>query len=270
MEQKETIIGFWCVNYHSYTALHDFLISVENATQAVESPIAVSVFIADNTDADYQPISTDSAAISIRVFPFHENLGYFGAIHKMMEQVNPKDFDYVIISNVDVLLDEDFFCRLLALKTNDNTGWIAPQIYSNLEHRDRNPKIMQRYPKRKLQVLQALFRCPPLYNLYTHTAYKSKKLIKHAAGEIYAGHGSFIILTRNYFQRCGIIDYPVFLFCEEIYLGEQCRKQGLKVIYEPQVRVTDAEHASTSTFKRSKYCRYNYEAISYILKNYYS
>lgn len=269
MEQKRFVIAIFCVNYHSYDALKNYIKSVSSSVKKAGGLVSVNMFIADNTEKNYLDIEENADSLSILAFPFHENLGYFGAIHKMMEQVNPKDFDFSIISNVDVLLDEDFFIQLLGLQTNPDTAWIAPQIYSNLEHRDRNPKIMQRYPKRKLQILQTLFRVPILYNLYTHTVYKSKKLVKHESGEIYAGHGSFIILTRKYFQQCGIIDYPVFLFCEEIYLGEQCKKYGLKVVYEPALRVTDAEHASTSTFKRSRYCKYNLQAITYILKTYY-
>lgn len=198
-----------------------------------------------------------------------ENKGYFGAVNVGMKQFSPMQYDFVIISNVDVVMEEDFFVQLAKMPVNLSLGWIAPQIFSDTEHRDRNPKIMCRYAKRKLQILRFFFSIPPLYNLYTHTAYKSKKLIKHEAGEIYAGHGSFIILTQEYFKRCGIINYPVFLFCEEIYLGEVCQQHGLKVIYEPGIRVNDAEHASTGTFRRSKYCRYNFEALSYILKTYY-
>lgn len=263
-------IAIYCVNYKSYNALYNYLLSLEHAANRSQEPLAVNVYVADNTDDGSQSIVTDSSTVSIHAFPFHENMGYFGAIHKMMEESSPLEFDYTIISNVDVLLDEDFFLRLVRYEASADLGWIAPQIYSNLEERDRNPKIMQRYPKRKLQVLQTLFRFPPLYNLYTHTVYKSKKLARHSAGEIYAGHGSFIILTRRFFRECGIINYPVFLFCEEIYLGEQCRSHGLKVRYEPTLRVADAEHASTGTFKRSKYCRYNLEAITYILKTYYA
>lgn len=262
-------IAIYCVNYHSYDSLKNYLASIDASAKEVTGAVSISVFVADNTE---QPLTVESqpACFSLQVIPTGENKGYFGAIRLLMERFRPAGFDYAIISNVDVLLDKGFFALLNDLQTDAQTGWIAPQIYSNLEHRDRNPKIMQRYPKRKLQILQALFRMPFLYNLYTHTVYKSKVLVKHSRGEmIYAGHGSFIILTKRYFEACGIINYPVFLFCEEIYLGEVCQQHGLKVIYEPGIRVNDAEHASTGTFRRSKYCQYNYQALSYILKTYY-
>ena len=262
-------IAIYCVNYHSKDCLEHYLLSIDKAVKAADGAVVLDVMVIDNSvpaeTVDYVP-----EAFALKVVATGENKGYFGAVSHGMGLYDAMAYDYVIISNVDVVMEEDFFAELAKMPVDKALGWIAPQIYSDAEHRDRNPKIMQRYPKRKLQILQTLFRIPILYNLYTHTVYKSKALMKHERGNIYAGHGSFIILTKKYFQQCGIIDYPIFLFCEEIYLGEQCRKHGLKVVYEPALRVTDAEHASTSTFKRSKYCKYNFEAISYILENYYS
>jgi hypothetical protein len=108
-----------------------------------------------------------------------------------------------------------------------------------------------------------------LDTLYTRTFYRQKKYESYPAGKIYAGHGSLIILTNEYFKRCGKIDYPVFLFCEEIYLAEMCQKTGLSVEYVPTIKVTDSEHASTSRMKHSFYCRCNYEAMQYIIKTFY-
>lgn len=263
-------IAIYCVNYNSYQELYNYLASIDQAAIVAKEEVEVDVLVADNTVEECLEMTIQSSQYHLHLFPFHQNMGYFGAVRRMMEEVSPLSYDFSIISNVDILLHTDFFLQLLTADSNLDTGWIAPQIYSRVEHRDRNPKIMQRYSKRKLQILRTLFRIPLLYNLYTHTVYKSKKLLKHEPGEIYAGHGSFIILTHEYFTRCGIIDYPVFLFCEEIYLGEQCRLHDLKVVYRPDIHVDDAEHASTGTFKRSKYCKYNFQAISHILKNYYT
>ena len=180
-----------------------------------------------------------------------------------------KDYDYSIISNVDLMLEEDFFQKLADYNCSEDTGWIAPQIWSNLEERDRNPKVLNRYSLKKLQILRTFYQFPILDTLYTSTFYKKKKYESHQAGQIYAGHGSFIILTRRFFELCGKIDYPVFLFCEEIYLAEMCRKAGLKVLYEPSLIVKDTEHASTGRMNHGFYCRCNYEAMQYIIKTFY-
>lgn len=261
-------IAIYCVNYHSCDRLVNYLASIDQAVKNAQGEVAVEVIAVDNS-VPAEVISYAPKGFVLHTLASGENKGYFGAVRLGMEQFSPMTYDYVIISNVDVVMDKAFFSQLMGTVVDDKTGWIAPQIYSDAEHRDRNPKIIRRYAKRKLQVLKIKFRFPLVNWIYNHTLYQSKKLMSHERGEIYAGHGSFIILTKRFFEACGIINYPVFLFCEEIYLGEVCQQHGLKVIYEPGIRVNDAEHASTGTFRRSKYCRYNFEALSYILKTYY-
>ena len=242
-------IAVFCVSYCSDHERDLYLSTIRNAAQKASNIVDVDVFVSNNTKED--------------------NPGYFGAIKRLMQQVDVNNYDYSIISNVDLMLEENFFQKLADYNCSEDTGWIAPQIWSNLEERDRNPKVLNRYSLKKLQILRTFYQYPILDTLYTSTFYKKKKYESHQAGQIYAGHGSFIILTRRFFELCGKIDYPVFLFCEEIYLAEMCRKAGLKVLYEPSLIVKDTEHASTGRMNHGFYCRCNYEAMQYIIKSFY-
>ena len=242
-------IAIYCVSYNSDKERDHYLSSIQQAADKAADRVSVDVFVANNTQEN--------------------NPGYFGSVKQLMQDVDQTAYDYSIISTVDLTIEENFFIKLADYVCAGTTGWIAPQIWSRLEERDRNPKILNRYSLRKLQILKTFYQFPLLDTLYTRTFYRSKKFKHHPAGEIYAGHGSFIILTRRYFQQCGSINYPVFLFCEEIYLAEQCRQKGLQVLYEPNLKVTDTEHASTGQMRHSFYCRCNYEAIRYIIKNFY-
>lgn len=242
-------IALFCVSYESDKELVQYRQSLEKAIEKAKNLVCLDTFVAYNTQED--------------------NPGYFGAVKKLMDDVDITTYDYTIISNVDVVVEDDFFLKLADYKCEENTGWIAPQIWSHLEERDRNPKILNRYSLRKLNILKAFYQYPILDTLYSHTFYRQKKYESHPAGRIYAGHGSFIILTREYFKRCGKIDYPIFLFCEEIYLAEMCQKAGLYVKYEPTIKIIDTEHISTGKMKHSHYCRCNYEAMQYIIKSFY-
>lgn len=263
-------IAIFCVAYHSYPELYHYLDTIGLAAKATDGKAEVDVFVADNSDRQSQEITYTPHHFHLRVFPFYQNLGYFGAVRKMMEEVSPLSYDYIVISNVDIRLAEDTFTRLISdEKREDNIGWIAPQIFSMKENRDRNPKIMNRYALRKLKLLRLSYQYPVLHRLYTMTAYKTKRLIRREAGNVYAGHGSFIILTHQYFERCGIIDYPIFLFDEEIYLAEMCRTHQLSVYYEPQITVHDEDHVSTEKMTSSFYYQCNYEATNYIIHRFY-
>lgn len=261
-------LAIFCVTYNSYDETLKFLASIDRAAE-IAKDARIEVFVGDNTETDVREIAFHSPHFSLKTFSFRKNWGYFGAVSRMMEQEDTADCDFVVISNVDVTLDENFIAQLSRQETAEEVGWIAPQIFSTVEKRDRNPKIMRRYTKRKLQLLRLFFRFPLLYQLYTHTVYRTKKFRSHSAGLIYAGHGSFIVLTQQYLQRCGTVSYPVFLFDEEIYLAEECMRHGLVVEYRPSLRVIDEEHVSTGKIRPKYYYRYNYEALTYILKTYY-
>ena len=242
-------IAVFCVTFKSDVELERYKASLRKAAEKAGDEIELSIFVSQNTEED--------------------NPGYFGGIRRAMLQTNVLDYDYGIISNVDLTVEEDFFVKLLAYDCAEDTGWIAPQIWSAQEGRDRNPKILSRYPLKTLKILKTIFRFPPVWALKRSITARQKRGETHPAGEIYGGHGSFIILTHQYFKRCGVIDYPVFLFCEEIWLGEQCRKAGLKVMYEPNLLVSDAEHASTGRMKLRYYCHLNEMALDYIIRTFY-
>ena len=88
--------------------------------------------------------------------------------------------------------------------------------------------------------------------------------------DIYAGHGSFMMLTKHFFIHYKKIEYPIFLFGEELYLAELIRMADLRVRYVPGLEVIDMEHASTGKMKKAFYYKCNKESIDYILENFYN
>ena len=242
-------IALFCVSYESDKELDTYLHSVDVATQIAQKEISTDIFVAKNTKQD--------------------NPGYFGAVRNMMQNMDLDSYDYFIISNVDLTMEDHFFLKLADIDFPEDTGWIAPQIWSKKEKRDLNPKLINRYSRKKLLLLQFIHRFPILHYLYSRTLYSRKRNQDSKPGLIYAGHGSFIILTKEFIKKCGIIDYPVFLFCEEIYLAELCREVGLNVIYDPRFRIDDNEHISTGKMPVKIYSSLNYKAVSYILKRFY-
>ena len=262
-------IALLCVTYHSYDCLCNYLDSVEIAYSATERSVDLDVFIADNSSCCENVNYLERFSFNAQYYKF-DNVGYFGAIHQIMINNDMMDYDYVIISNVDLSINQDFFKKLSLHKCENNVGWIAPRIYSMLEQRDRNPQRLRRCSELRLILLQILYKFPLLFMLYYNTMYKRKKyLVVGSPKDVYAGHGSFIILTKYYLSKVGIVNYPVFLFCEEIYLAEMCRINNLLVRYEPDLAVTDFEHISVGKIKKKEYYRLNCNAIKYIRKRFY-
>lgn len=259
-----------CVNYNSYEHLMNYLDSIEKAKLNCFN-CSIDVYIADNS-TEKQDVDIDRYKyINIKIFKF-SNLGYLGGASAIIN--NEVDdiyyYDFVIISNVDVLVDDYFFSQLLNQTIHKDIAWVAPRIFSENENRDRNPKIITRIPFKKLYIFKMICKFPVLFYIYNKIIYKRKKK-NHVFSEqeIYAGHGSFIILTKAFFNKYDKLNYPIFLFGEELYFGELIKNAGLKVLYSPDIKINDIDHVSTSKMSSASYSKYNYIALKYIIDTFY-
>jgi GT2 family glycosyltransferase len=240
------------------------------AMRAVNAQI--DIIVADNSTEKQDVVCQTPKNVSITIHPTTENLGYLGGIINSMKISNLyfDEYIYVIISNVDVLLPPDFFAILLSYNKDKSLAWIAPKIISQKERRDRNPKILNRPVLNHIDRLRLLYKYPILYYLYTKTLYKRKKLQQeNNRQEIYAGHGSFMIFTGNFIEKNREMEFPCFLFGEEIFLAELVRKNNKKVMYEPDIKVYDIDHVSTGKMSIKKLCQMNYDSLTKIKKHFY-
>lgn len=256
-----------CVNYNSYNEAVAFLDSLEAARKNCDV-FQLDVFVADNSTRKQDFENRWNFNLSVQPFP---NIGYFGAAFKVINSLCVIEYDYIIISNVDVCVSVDFFYTLVHLTAKEDTAWIAPQIYSNYEQRDKNPQRLNRPPARRIKQLLFLYSHPFVMSVYEKTLYRRKVHGRiYAAGtEIYCGHGSFIILTKEFFKKYTAIEYPCFLYCEELFLGELIQNAGLKVVYEPALKVLDDEHISTGLLPGKTYYAFNLASLRYIYKTFY-
>lgn len=258
-----------CVNFNSYKDLYKYLESI-HASLKIADKVNVDIFVADNstTPRNIDFYLNDELQIKQEFF---DNIGYLPAAASVINlNIQSKQYDYIIISNVDVEVDSHFFENLFNIKLSEDYGWIAPQIWTEEESRDKNPKVLERYSKSKLGKIKFLYKYPLLDYIYTNTLYlKKKSRPQYSEMDIYAGHGSFMILTKRFFDFYKEINYPLFLFGEELFLAELNRKVGLRVRYIPDLKILDSEHVSTSRMKKKSYYKYNLDSINYILDTFY-
>ena len=260
-----------CINFNSYNELNRFLFSIYRSISACNIPLlSIDVYIADNS-TDKEKINQYAYVHFVPFIKCLDNLGYLGGASAVINEIkNINIYDYIIISNVDLELDISFIPNLLSLDIDRKVAWIAPQIYSKQEGRDKNPRLLHRYSKIKLYSLLLMYKFPFLHRLYNSTLYKRKKNKFYPGNiSIYAGHGSCIVLTKGFFNIYPQISYPVFLYCEELFLAELIRKINMHVLYLPTLKIIDSEHVSTSKMNSSFFYKCNIEAIRYILKTFY-
>lgn len=266
------------VNYNNSKEVVNF---VEHLSKQTLFP-QVDVMLVDNSaDSDeYKTLSSVQVKYSnVKVINSEENLGYFGGLNfGLKEYLRENEMpNWVIISNTDIKLDDNgFLQRIINLYPKGYEGIIAPSIYSTHLEKDQNPYAINRFSKRKLKFLRVLYKSTLLTFLASkilNLKGKLKNINKNNRlrenGEIYAPHGAFMIINKNYFEKGGNLDYKSFLFCEEIYIGEITRKVGTKVLYDNRLKVYHNEHSTISLLRKKHLLKYSRDSVDYCLKEFY-
>lgn len=215
------------------------------------------ILIVDNNSgaADLERIRQATCGFcNVELVEAKENLGYFGAAKLGLQHflVNHAIPDWVIISNDDIVFEDTHFLSTLFQKDPMAVGMVAPSIISALTQHDANPSIRHRpsqlrmvryrlwlsnyYAMRFKQWLSPYVR-RVRYRLYQRTPPPAEA----AQSAIYAPHGAFLIFSRQFFEAGGFIDTDFFLYAEEFIVAEMCRRLGLPVIHDPDLRVWHAE-----------------------------
>jgi GT2 family glycosyltransferase len=215
------------------------------------------------------------------------NLGYFGAarfaLQRFLEQGSGLP-EWVIVSNHDVLVEDKDFLTKLIREDHNSVGVIAPRIQILPSRRDQNP-FMRVRPNRlrwaQLQLTSSSYllasvwdwlwrRKSRLLSWLSARIRRSTQNLKVQRELIYAPHGAFVIFSRRYFEAGGFLDDNLFLYGEELSVGEICRSLHLPVVYVPSIAVVHTEHQSTG----KSLSRFTYEcqkkAIHYVNARYFS
>ena len=218
------------VTYHSDDALHAFVESVERAAERVKDQLQVDIEVADN--------GTD-------------NKGYLGGALPIYN-AKAQGYDFVSISNVDLLVAEDFFEQLLAIDTQ-GIGWIAPDIYTDKIDRHENPYRLSRPTKRNFFIWNMIYSSTFIYRLYYRLyLIKSRQTKVYQACTIYAGHGSFMLFTNAFVTHHHDLAFPGFMYGEEIYFAELVRAAQLTVQYLPTLRISNVGNISTGLVNQAQ------------------
>jgi GT2 family glycosyltransferase len=268
--------AFICINYNSYSHLVGLLESIAAAHNA--SPVDLSIYIVDNsTDRSNHQllerfIQTTNLTLSVIE---SKNVGYFPgaalALSKIEESENA--YDFISISNVDLRVAPDFFEKVKESKNAWSTGVVAPSIISEKRKDNLNPKILNRPKRSELERTLKIFSKLTLFYVYRLLSDLKSRIrandAKQRPSQMYAPHGSFIIFTKAYFQHGGSFDYPRFLFGEEVFVGESCLRLKLDIKFNPEIKVYDIDHGSTSLKSLKFLAGEHVKSLQYLLRTYF-
>jgi GT2 family glycosyltransferase len=274
------IIG---VIYNTYPETIRYLDSLANIVSG-----KFTLILVDNSDK-VKPLDFQKKISSYPFLHYLEtgkNTGYFGGAREGLKYYLKEHSTYprwILVTNVDIVFTRQFFDQLIRIGDPEKIGVIASSIISKRWNTDYNPKIPDRYSKRKLQFYQFLYSSFLIHNIFLVGAYLKKLIMSFRRGKkevienpaqsgrkIYAPHGSCLIFNKNYFISGGTLNLPNFLFGEEIFVAETAMQLGLDIIYDPRLIIYDYEHASVGFFVTPTTNIYYRQANQMVLDRYYS
>lgn len=268
MNYKGVFIG---VNYNSSKETIDWVNSIISNSGSSDILIIVVDTSAELIDKNLE-IQLNHINTGIVYINPNSNLGYFGGARCGIDYVNEEkiSYDFLIVSNVDILFKTKDFVNLILNNISNEIGLISPSIL--VRENDINPYRLNKVSKKELKRRLMYLKHPNLQwivNIFRSARKKLVKKRKYDIGtSIYMTYGACFIFTKFYFEKCDI-NLPLFLYGEEPYVAEQCRKNKLRIIYNPSIVIEDIGHVSTKKIPSKTQRNYLIESTLYCLNNYY-
>lgn len=267
-------IAIVCVNYNSYDSLKNYLSSLDAARYQSGEHVALDVYIADNSTKKKPIEGTAYKHIKVASMPL-DNLGYLGgafAVINSWEQALRDSYDYVAISNVDVTVNDDFCMKLKGYERSKSLAWIAPAIYKTHLKKVGSAEWTSRPSQKRMKFYSFLYAHPIVYWIYwlvSRIKIRASHNIIPKECVIYAGYGSFMILTQEFIKLRTKWNYPPFLFGEEVFLAEIARQNGMTVKYVPSIRINDIGKVSTGRIGNSRKLQMQKESNDYLYNEFF-
>lgn len=263
------------VNYQSDACIYQYIEMLLNTANFQE----LEIIITNNKAVDSVRLNNFCQRFTnIKILEPSQNLGYLGGAHFALRyylETVKKLPQFVILSNPDIeIVDKDFFSQLSTIQ--EEAEVLGPQIISVYKGDNQNPFYKNRISQRKLKLIRFVTTNTALYTGYRFL-FNLKKLLKPSfqdnnrteAIRVYAVHGAFIIFRDTFFKNGGTLDYRLFLFGEEIYIAEMCRKFNMKMLYIPTLKVRHHEHQMTGTLKTKQLIGYLNQSIQFLLEDFF-
>lgn len=241
MELKVYDIVLVVLVYRNMSDIKDFFQNLHILNCKV---VIVNSYFDDITEIGFKKIAEDNGADFISV----PNKGYgFGNNRGIEYALNHYQFDYLIVSNADVIVET---LEINGLKKYGN-AIIAPKIL-NLRGKNQNPsspfapcKIIEwmKFLCYKNHMRKTIF----LFYAYSRLTKIIFYCIKGIRKNVFSAHGAFVIFPYNIVNNLfPFYNENMFLFNEEEHLGRLAKEKGFSTVYAPEIVVRHKEDGSMS------------------------
>lgn len=236
------------LNYNDYEITYEYVKRIE------QYGTLDRIVIVDNNSSDgsYEKLYKNCQTSKIEVLRAKENGGYAKGNNVGLRYLSSckEKYDYVIISNPDIVVEESTIRRLLnVIESRKDCFAITGEVFTSdgkriAGFRSKLPTICQIFIESSVILRKSLWVLFKYGRQYKNdqveregTLYKSESL-----------PGCFFLANLNKFKSLGFFDEQTFLYAEEDILFSKAKASGLKFYVVPGTKIV---HAEGTTIKKN-------------------
>jgi GT2 family glycosyltransferase len=252
-------IGFVCTNYNNSKYTREAVSSLLR-----DGPDEYRIVVVDNNSdrKDVEALrSIASECQHVELILNKENVGYFKGLNVGIRHLRSSqpDIKIMIVGNNDLVFQSGF-TESVRRKVSlfEKYAVVSPDIVT-LDGVHQNPHVISKISKFREFVYS-------LYYANYYLALAIRQLAKltrsfterrdqthhEIAQEIYSGLGACYLLGPLFFRHFQELWAPTFLMHEEYFLRKQLSDKGLRIYYEPSIKVLHYFNAAVGALEAKK------------------
>ncbi len=220
------------------------------------------VIVVDNNSEDGSPVMVSDEFQWVRLEAMSKNLGFVGGQNFAAENRKGR---HVLPLNSDTVVHPGAISGLLTyLESHPDVGIVAPKLL--------NPDGSLQFSCRRFpNPLAALFRNTLLGKLFPNNRFTKEYLMQDfahdGAKEVDWVSGAAMLVRDTLIEDKPLFDPEFVMFCEDVDLCFQTWKNGKKVIYLPEFKITHAIGRSTDKAPNRMIGRFHRSMFLFYRKN---
>ncbi len=253
-------IGFVFTNYNNSHYTRDVIHSITLSKYYVDSYIVVVDNKSETDEIELLKI-IERDYPSVKIIYNEENSGYFKGLNIGIEYLREKysELNHLVIGNNDLFFPPDFIDTLYSNRSLfEKFPVISPDLLT-LDGVHQNPHVIDKISKKREIIYDLYYSNYFLSVVIGYIAKITKRFTDRLDEEqfeiaqtIHQGYGACYILGPLFFEHFSLLWAPTFLMGEEFFLSKQLEKNGMKVYYEPSIKVNHHDHATMGKLPSKK------------------
>lgn len=212
---------------HQLLKIYTVILNWNNFTdteKCVDSLLAIKdsrikPLIVDNHSSDNSATLLKAKYNNIPILVSDQNKGYSGGMNLGIKYALNNSADYIIISNNDIIYQNNFLSPLLELIQKDNSIGIV------------SPKVLYTYDKQTIYCAGADFNFLRASGVAAYQG-KNSSDFGNDIREVSMAEGSCFLAKKDVFEKAGLFSEDFFMYFEDLEFSDQVRKQ-FKIFYTP-------------------------------------